>query len=417
MPKPGSLRRRIVSAYVLLAVVVSGLFAAAVVVTILALERDVVESRLSATADWLIQRRHEGRASELPPETAFYADAAIPAELAALSPGFHELDLHGRPVHVFMRRDEDGSRYAAVDEQTDFETIEWRVYAVVAFGIATSVLLALLLGRLTASRVIAPVTALAGEVERDGLRDDSSALASNDEIGVLARAFAARSKALDAALAREQMFSADVSHELRTPLTVILGAAEVLARDVEDRPALAAAVERIRRTASETAERVSALLLLSRSPEKLDAPRIDLQALIASEIERCQRFAAGKPLRLTLHGDDAVYVRARPELAGILVSNLLRNSCQYTDEGEVTVHLRPGLLTIEDTGPGLPQEVRARLFERFVRGPREAVSGSGLGFAIVQRVADHLGWTFRIEDGPHGGTRFVVDFAAGPTQS
>ncbi|MDQ7968835.1 MAG: ATP-binding protein, partial [Oxalicibacterium faecigallinarum] len=69
-------------------------------------------------------------------------------------------------------------------------------------------------------------------------------------------------------------------------------------------------------------------------------------------------------------------------------------------------------IVIEDNGPGLPENVRERLFSRFVRGADSQHVGSGLGLAIVKRVADHLGWQIHHESPVSGGSRFILQFAA-----
>jgi signal transduction histidine kinase len=67
---------------------------------------------------------------------------------------------------------------------------------------------------------------------------------------------------------------------------------------------------------------------------------------------------------------------------------------------------------VEDTGPGIPQAVRQRLFEPGARGHDDASAGSGLGLSIVKRVAEHLRWSIRLDDAPHGGSRFTLTFAS-----
>jgi signal transduction histidine kinase len=76
----------------------------------------------------------------------------------------------------------------------------------------------------------------------------------------------------------------------------------------------------------------------------------------------------------------------------------------------VTIRLRAGSLVVEDTGAGIPDSVRERLFERFVRGREGHGIGSGLGLAIVKRVADHLGWSIEMHQRSEGGTRFTLEF-------
>ena len=405
-----SLRRRIVAAYTLLAVAVCLFFAMVVYFTVRETEKNLVERRLASIAEWQFARKLEGGNPELPPGIQVFAGADIPLELSQLPSGFHDVTVATRTLDVLSSTSSRGERFVAIDEIGAFRKIEREVLGALGLGIFLSIALAVALGRLTAGRVVAPLTELAGAVERDELDERSRALALNDEIGVLARTFASRTAELRQFLLRERLFTGDVSHELRTPLTVILGAAEVLAARMGDQPELAPVIERIHRTVLDTADRVAALLLLSRSPEALDAPRLGLLALVEREVERCRPLLMGKPVELILRDPEEAWVYARPELAGMAIGNLLRNACHYTERGEVTVLLTRSSLAIEDSGPGLPSSVREQLFDRFVRGDRESQSGAGLGLAIVKRISEHLVWDVRLEDRPGGGSRFVLLF-------
>jgi len=405
-----SLRRRIVAAYTLLAVAVCLLFAMVVYFAVRETEKYLVERRLASIAEWQFARKLQGGNPELPPGIRVFAGADIPAELSQLPSGFHDVTVATRTLDVLSSTSSQGQRFVAIDEIGAFRKIEREVLGALGLGIFLSIALAVALGRLTAGRVVAPLTELADAVERDELDERSRALILNDEIGVLARTFASRTAQLRQFLLRERLFTGDVSHELRTPLTVILGAAEVLAARVGEHPELAPVVERIHRTVLDTADRVAALLLLSRSPEALDAPQLGLLALVEREVERCRPLLMGKSVELILRNPEEAWVYARPELAGMAIGNLLRNACNYTERGEVTVLLTGSSLVIEDTGPGLPSSVRAQLFDRFVRGECEAQSGAGLGLAIVKRISEHLGWDVRLEDRPGGGSRFVLAF-------
>lgn len=405
----GSLRRRILSVYVLLVLVVGIVFATVAFLTIRAIEQQSMYKRFAAEADWFVARHREGKSAELRPGIQFFQGSGIPNEMRALAPGLHELRV-GEHTFFVLAGVDGGGRFVMVDDQSDFERIEDNMLFALGAGLVASLLLAVLLGRVTASRVIAPVSALANAVERDLRDDELPSRTAADEIGVLARAFAARTSELRRFLVRERLFTGDVSHELRTPLTVILGAAELLVAQNDDRPVARAAAERLRRAALDATELVSALLLLARSPDRLDAPRIALRPLLEREWERCQPLLTGKRVTLRMEADDEVWVFARPELAAIAIGNLIRNACQYAEQGEVTVSVTPGALVVEDTGPGLPEPVRARLFGRRIRARDEAVAGSGLGLALVKRVVEHLGWEIRFEDGPEGGSRFILAF-------
>lgn len=150
------------------------------------------------------------------------------------------------------------------------------------------------------------------------------------------------------------------------------------------------------------------MLLLSRAPELVDAPLTPLVPLIQQEMERCQPLLEGKDVHMTLDAPNEVHVYGRPELVSNAIGNLIRNACQFTERGAVTIRLEPQQVVVEDTGMGIPQAIKERVFERFVRANPETTIGSGLGLAIVRRVAEHLGWAVSLEDIPGGGSRFSL---------
>ncbi|WP_339526443.1 sensor histidine kinase [Pseudomonas sp. EA_35y_Pfl2_R111] len=410
-----SLKQHIALAYILLAVTLAGVFGLVSYISVGIVEEQIIDVRLAKMADGLISSVQQDQLPNAPADVRFLRDANIPQALRQLPVGIHELTLANRHVHAVLR-EHGGSRYAVVQEVDELAHTELIILLSLASGFAVSVLLAVVLGMLSARRLIAPVVALADAVQRNAGSTELPSLNAHDEIGVLARAFAKRTDELQQFLQREQMFTGDVSHELRTPLTVMLGAAEVLTAQLADQPAQYATAERIRRVAGETAQRVSALLLLARAAETLDAPRTVLNVIIEAEMERYRPLLQGKTVECRLEWREQVTAHVRPELAGIIIGNLLRNACQHTEQGSITVQLGAGWLVVEDSGTGIPQRVRERLFERFVHeGHWPAHEGSGLGLSIVKRVADHIGWDVRLETVPGGGTRFVLSFPALPT--
>jgi signal transduction histidine kinase len=401
-----TLKHRIARAFVLLAIVLAGFYLLASYVAVEVIELQVIGGRLERTADTLIGRQLRHEPLNPPPDMQFYVNQAIPEELLGKPRGLHELVINRQPVQALVK--EVGSdRYALVQEEGDFEHTEFIIYSALAVGFISSILLAVVLGYGTARRMVAPLTALADAVG-NGQPTPLPSLAANDEIGVLARALTRRTDELQRFLERERLFAGDVSHELRTPLTIMLGAAELLEVQLDDRPKQQEIARRLQRVARDTAERVSALLWLSRAPEKLGMPTVALGPLIRHEMERYQPLLEGKPVACHFEEQAKVQLKARPELIGIAIGNLLRNACQHTERGEVLVELRQDAIVVSDTGPGLPDQVAARLFERFVHGAAESAHGNGMGLSIVKRVADHLGWTIRFERPAQGGSRFVL---------
>jgi signal transduction histidine kinase len=408
MKRSPSLRRRIVGAYLLLALFLGACFSAIGFKALETIENQLVDQRLQEAADMLIDDHLRGVEHALPGYPVVYHGAGLSGVLKELPPGLHELRYSHQHVHVLVR-ERGGQRFAVVEDESEFEIIESRVTMALAGAFALCLVLAGLSGFSTASRVIAPVTRLADAVAGESLQAASPLLAANDEVGLLARAFFRYAERRKRFLEREQFFTGDVSHELRTPLTVILGAAELLQMRLADQPELQEIAERIRRTAADTSRRITALLLLARSPDQMDPPLTDVTEIVQMEAERHRPLLDGKPVRLVVSVDPApVFASARPELVATAVGNLIRNACQFTEKGEVRVRVERTAVVVEDTGPGVPGEIAARVFERREPGPVGSVQGTGLGLALVRRVAEHLGWEVELLAGPEGGSRFVL---------
>lgn len=406
-----SLGRRLTGAFVLLTFLLCVFFSVTGRLAIEISERQLVNERLGKVTTQLIDQYHR-HALLSTVEDNFYVNDEIPQQFRHMGQGIHEIHIGDNEFTVCIRKIGDDT-FAVTDDTSDFALTEKVIFNALGIGFIISVLLAAALGIFTARRIIGPLTALAQSVERDDPPSKLPGLELRNEIGTLARAFAARTDQLQRFLADEKLFTGDVSHELRTPLTIMLGAAELLEVRLAQAPEDREVAERIRRVAAEASERVGALLLLSQSPATLGGTQVSLTHLVEREIERYRQLFSDKPIRIVFDGPaDEIWINTRVELAGIAIGNLLRNACQYTEEGTIGVRLTKQQLTIEDNGPGVPENVRVRLFERFVRGHDASHVGSGLGLAIVKRVVDHLGWQIRHEVPETGGSRFILTFAA-----
>lgn len=401
-----SLRSRIVLAYLLLAALLCLLFSTITYASMVTIETELLNVRLRESAHRLVQNYLAGyRPGPGEPEVA--PENEIPDWLRSASTDVHEVTIGERKLHVVVVA-VDGKRYAVVQDESGFERIEGYVWAALAAASLICMFTAFMFGSATASRVIRPLTGLA-EAVIEGRVASSPSMSSQDELGVLARAFAAKNDEMAAFLERERLFTGDVSHELRTPLTVILGAAELLQARLNGSAELLPIIERVRRTALDTAGRVAALLMLSRSPEAVEAPAIELAPLIRQEYERWRSLLGSEKVSMYLHIGGAPVVLAHPELVSMAAGNLIRNACQFTHEGEIRVELDDTSFAVMDTGPGIPEHLRHSLFERFVRHAPET-TGTGLGLAIVRRICEHLNWTVSMKAQPDGGSCFVINF-------
>jgi signal transduction histidine kinase len=416
MSKPRTLQRRITVAYLALALGACLLFALIATLAVEGIEVRLVDQRLTSVAAWASPRHRAGLPVEMPADVIFYHGSAIPAALRGLQPGIHEMTVDGLTLRMLVGKDEAGD-FAVVDRDSDYEKIEAVVYSLVAAGLGGLVILALFIGRYTAQGIVTPISALAEAVNHRDPPASMPLLDRDDEMGVLARAFAERTAGLDRALARERFFTGDVSHELRTPLTVITGAAEILMQHTAGNPGLREPAERILRAAHEATERVNVLLLLARAPQLIDAPPTMLAPLVREELERCRPLCADRPVALTLAVEEEISVDAQPELLATAVGNLIRNACLYTASGVVHVRLRDRAVVVEDSGPGIPPAVRAQLTDQKPPGAHAGSAGTGIGLALVKRICEHLSATILISERPGGGSIVCLAFPEKLTKS
>lgn len=405
--RPGdSLSRRIIAVFILFGVVLSLFFAVLAALAVEGIEVHLVDNRLADVEKWALPRRAAGLEVNLPAGVRFHQGDEIPAPLRGLPAGVSEVELDGVGLHVLTGSSARGP-HVVVDHESDYEKVELVVYSAFAAFFAGFMALAAILGGFVGRRIVIPMSELAAAVTRGvtplPLTDRS------DELGVLARALDAHTSELRAFLDRERFFTGDVSHELRTPLTVIMGAAEILLQD-DAHAAVRAPAERIYRAAREATECVTVLLLLARAPEIANLAPVSVSAIARRETERYQGMVAHKPVQLRCIGTAEVSVRAPSELCISAIGNLVRNACQYTEHGAVTVELLPGRVTVEDTGPGLPEAVRQTLGRGDRAVPSSGSAGTGLGLSLVTRICEYLGATLDYQDRAGGGSRFTITF-------
>ena len=235
----------------------------------------------------------------------------------------------------------------------------------------------------------------------------------NTMLGRIETAFDAK----DASEARLRRFVADASHELRTPLTSIRGYAELFRRGAADDPAtLRRSMERIEGEAIRMGGLVDDLLLLARLDEgrPLERSPVDLTALAADAVHDAAAADPGRPV--ALDAPQPVEVDGdRGRLTQVLV-NLLANARTHTPPGtpvDVAVRTENGLaeVAVVDHGPGIPDDHKRLVFDRFHRTDPSRTrdrGGAGLGLAIVDAVVRAHGGSVDVGDTPGGGATFTV---------
>jgi two-component system OmpR family sensor kinase len=218
---------------------------------------------------------------------------------------------------------------------------------------------------------------------------------------------------------RLRRFAADASHELRTPVASVRGHAELaLLHPGPVPPEVTRALRRITAESARMGEMVDDLLLLARldAGRPLEREPVDLTRLVLDAVTDAR--ATGPDHRWTLDlPEDPVTVPGDAHRLQQVLANLLANARSHTPGGtKVTVILEAdagsAVLRVHDDGPGVPEEVRAGVFERFTRAehrrhPNASGAGAGLGLSIVAAVAEAHGGTVGLESRP-GSTTFTV---------
>jgi signal transduction histidine kinase len=275
-------------------------------------------------------------------------------------------------------------------------------------------LLAALAAFLLARRISRPVDRIAAAARTlaGGTHPEPIPAEGATEIATLAGAFNDLAAQLQKAQEAERNFLLSVSHELKTPLTAIRGYAEAVgdgAVDPRDAAAtVAAEARRLERLVGDLLD----LARMNRTDFSVHNSEIDLAEVAEDAVRRYGKQAAGFGVALMAITEDSAPAIADADRVLQIVSNLVENALRLTPPGgEVRVIAEPGVLRVEDTGPGLAEADREHAFERFYlheRYGRERQVGTGLGLAIVKELALAMGGDVDVESRPGTLTVFTV---------
>jgi signal transduction histidine kinase len=230
------------------------------------------------------------------------------------------------------------------------------------------------------------------------------------ELARLERSFDGLLERLGAALAIERRFTQEASHELRTPLTVLRARVDRLAsaRTEDERGEHVAGIVRELRALESLVE---ALLLLARSEDApLPGVPVNLCDLARNAVRR-QGLIDGPDCRpIEVEAPDEILVRGSEELLDRAIGNVVENARKFSgSSGRIRLRVESGegrgVISVEDDGPGIAGDARARVFERFFRDPahRATSNGAGLGLAVVRAVVQRHGGSVTAGESELGG--------------
>jgi heavy metal sensor kinase len=316
---------------------------------------------------------------------------------------------------------------AARSMQSQEKTLREARYAL-GIGIPLMLLVATFGGNILARKSLEPVSAIAEQAARIGATSLHERLAvanPRDELGRLASVLNDLLERLDRSFDEQRRLMADASHELRTPVAIISGEAELaLSRDGRSPAELKESLERVRAESARLKQIVDDLFLLARAEagDPIMVPReVYLGEVAADSVRAVRSLAEQKQVALSFMGSEDLPFQGDEALLRRLFVNLLDNAIKYTPAGgDVTLSAERQngdyLVTVADTGPGIPIEAQPHIFDRFYRSDRDrrasATSGAGLGLAIASWVAQTHGGTVSLEASNPKGTKFAVRLPA-----
>lgn len=300
-------------------------------------------------------------------------------------------------------------------------------------AVVVAAVLVLVLSKALTSRIMKPIDALnfADPLENEIYEEMDPLLIRIDE---QQRRLLLQNRELAEAENMRRDFSSNVSHEMKTPLQVISGYAELMKNDMvqpDDRQKFAALIYE---EAQAMRSLINDVLTLSRLDESAfgdDPVLIDLHAVAGRVAGRLASFAAEQGVEVRIEGASA-HIAGSETLAEEMLYNLIENGIRYNHEGGSVV-MRVGresepcvlhegegpvdcvCVRVSDTGPGIPEELRDKVFERFFRVDKsrsKETGGTGLGLAIVKHAVLYHHGVIEVEGAEGDGTTFVLRFPA-----
>jgi len=236
-----------------------------------------------------------------------------------------------------------------------------------------------------------------------------------DEIAPLVAALNELLARLDATLTSQRRFIADAAHELRTPLTAIKLRSQIM-RQSSKPEEWAESLAQLESGVERASHLIDQLLRMARLESGVQPPPfvdIRLDEMAKQAVAEFSAQADARGIDLGLAHSEAVVIHGQQENLRIMLNNLVDNALRYTPpDGQVDLAVRSvegqAELTVADTGPGIPEADRERVFDRFHRLVQADVPGSGLGLAIVRQVVESHGGRVELSDGPSGGLLVTV---------
>jgi signal transduction histidine kinase len=381
----------------------------------LAHQVDLIAANQGVSSVRALQPRIQAILNKSPQQEIFlYKRQSLPLwaqeRLAHHQPAQGTMDFGGQPYYFAAGTANPGTVILLRHQRSLWSPYVWGLLIAAVAGGLLAALAAFLLAR-RISRPIGRVSAAARTLTR-GTHPEPVPVEGATEIATLASAFNELAAQLRQAQEAERNFLLSVSHELKTPLTAIRGYAEAVEDGAVDPQVAAATVAAEARRLETLVRDLLDLARMNRTDFSVHNTEIDLADVAEDAVRRYGKQAASFGVELHAIVEESAPAIGDADRVLQIVSNLVENALRLTPPGgEVRVVAAPGVLRVEDTGPGIAEADTGHAFERFYlheRYGRERQVGTGLGLAIVKELALAMGGDVDVESRPGTLTVFTV---------
>lgn len=337
-------------------------------------------------------------------------------------PGFSTKWIDGQLWHVFTSVNEASGIIVDVAERSDFrEELEGRVTQDSIFIMLLTYPFLGLLIWIIVGRGLNSIKQVTGEIRQraPSYLEPVDLEAVPAEIKPLVDELNKLFKRLREAFEREKRFAADAAHELRTPLAALKAQAQVAVKACSENE-IRSALDKVIEGVDRSSHVVQQLLTLSRMVPQAtikEFEKVNIVSQAKEVIADLAPIALEKNTDIELIAPDtSVSIMGYPTAISILIRNLVDNAIRYTPGGslvKVIINSDETYVTLKvsDNGPGIPEELRGRVFERFFRVIGNKSTGSGLGLGIVQQIIETHDATIHLDSPPsHSGLEVTLTF-------
>ncbi len=416
MANKSRLDRKLFRAFGLQLVLISCVAISGVFIADFAIREVLIVSALEREAEYFWARHNIDKDTPAPNTNTLIGylfnrqSSEIPSEFSGFNSGIYDFQtaVGSGVVHVSERNGK--SLYLVFDATNVGELATYFGILPLAFLLVilySSAWIAFILIR----RAVSPVILLARSVENVNLDRlkltefvrDLGERRLDSEIKVLVNALEGLLERVDRSIDRERTFTREASHELRTPITVLKIATSTLKRNQQLSVDSLLSLSRIERAVKDMEELTEVLLLLARDYEgAVEKELVCVNEIVAQEINSCKLIYQDRNYELLLEEISVLRVESTQKIVAIILGNLIRNACAYTDSGVIRVEIDSCSVTIVDSGIGIEKKQLEKILSS--KGVPEGVKGNGIGLMLVKRIAEKFNWKLEISSQLNEGT-------------